>query len=399
MAHASPDTDSPRVALVSIGIGRVQRGYERYFLDLFEAMRTIIPVTLFKGAGRCRTGERVPRGLRLAGALLRPFPLGDGLEGESYRTYRHDCAAYALCLLPALVRGGYDIIHVIDHPLARALEKLRRVTPFRARIIFSNGWGAPPALYPNVDLVQHIARPLYDRALADGVTPSRIDFVPCGINCARFRAPASRAALRRKHGVGENTFVLLMISALNRYHKRVDHVIEEVSRIDGNVLLWIDGNPEDPTLRELAESRLGDRCRITHLPSEQIPELYGLSDLMVHAATTEAFGLAIVEAMSGGLFVLAHQADHFRWLVDDDDALIDMTERGALARRLKDLQARRRRSDAPFRPSDSAWRSASAFRRFDWSELAPAYRAMYHRVAGGPPALTGHVDASTATRE
>ena len=40
----------PKVALACIGIGRVQRGFERYFGQLFDILRNELPVALFRGA-------------------------------------------------------------------------------------------------------------------------------------------------------------------------------------------------------------------------------------------------------------------------------------------------------------------------------------------------------------
>lgn len=372
-----------RVAIVSIGIGRVQRGYERYFGDLFSVLREATDATLYKSAGKRTRDERVPRLLGPVTALVRLLPLGKGLEGEVYRKYRHDCLAYMICLLPVLLRGRFDVIHVIDHPLAKALERLGRIVPYRTRIVFANGWGATPDVYPRVDLIHHIAGPLYEQCLVEGVDPETVALVPCGIDTRRFRSALSKEELRDKHGVGRETFVIVVVSALNRYHKRVDHVIREVSAVEGDLLLWIDGNPEDPTVAELAESLLGDRCRITHVPSEQVADLYGLADLMVHGAVTEAFGLAVVEANSAGLRVLAHDSEHFYWLIGDPRDLVDMTEQGALSARLSTLL----NSDDPALPEqierEAAERSRRAIERFDWRSLAPRYLAMYEAVVSG----------------
>jgi glycosyltransferase involved in cell wall biosynthesis len=162
---------------------------------------------------------------------------------------------------------------------------------------------------------------------------------------------------------------------MNRSHKRVDHIIEEASKLEGDFLLWIDGRPEEPELLELARGKLGARCRITHVPTEQVAQLYHLADVFVHAALGEGFGLAICEAAASGLRVLAHDSPHFQWLVGDRDCLLDMRVPGALAGRLREL------TGAPRLP-DRAGRLAKSMReRFDWQALAPQYRDMYRRVA------------------
>ena len=65
---------APRVALISVGIGRVQRGFERYFSDLFDVLQGPVALTLFKSGGERSAHERVPAGLRLVTALVRRLP-------------------------------------------------------------------------------------------------------------------------------------------------------------------------------------------------------------------------------------------------------------------------------------------------------------------------------------
>ena len=48
---------SPRVTIASVGLGRIQRGYERYFKGIFEALRNDFDITLYKSAGE--NGPRV----------------------------------------------------------------------------------------------------------------------------------------------------------------------------------------------------------------------------------------------------------------------------------------------------------------------------------------------------
>jgi glycosyltransferase involved in cell wall biosynthesis len=170
--------------------------------------------------------------------------------------------------------------------------------------------------------------------------------------------------------------VILAVSALNRSHKRVDHIIEEASQVSGDVLLWLDGRVEDPSLEKMAHEKLGPRCRITHLPSAQIPELYHLADIFVHGALEEGFGLAICEAASAGLMVLVHDSPHFRWLVGARSCLVDMSVAGPLSERLRVL------SCSP-RPIASLGRQlADGIRsRFDWQVVGPQYMDMYRKVA------------------
>jgi glycosyltransferase involved in cell wall biosynthesis len=378
--------DAPRVALLSVGVGRVQRGFERYFSDLFTVLSGRLDVTLLKSRGARSPQQRIPPLLGPATAIARALPLAR-MRGDS--EYRRDCLAFAACLLPQLIGGRFDVVHCIDPPLATFLQHLRRALGFRARLLFTEGTVMPAQYYPRVSHIHHVAQVAFDQAVEHGVAATHMTMVPCGLQVRDFMDCASRQALRRKYQVGQDTFVIVVISALNRAHKRVDYVIEEVSRLKGDVLLWLDGNPEDAQLAVLARERLGTRVRITHVASADVRELYRLADVLVQASLAESFGLALAEAMCSGLMVLAHDTPHFEWLLGRRECLVDMRTPGALAGRLGQLVAR----DAPTQSVTEAL-AMSARARFDWANLAPAYVEMYRKVA----ALSGFPARPAAVR-
>jgi glycosyltransferase involved in cell wall biosynthesis len=224
--------------------------------------------------------------------------------------------------------------------------------------------------------VHHVGEVALQEAVTAGVPISDMTLIPVGVHTRRFAAPAGRQQLRQKHGIADTTFVMIVVSNLERVFKRVDYIIEEVSRVDGDLLLWIDGHPDDPSVAELARQKLGDRCRITYVPSSDVPDLYGVADVMIHGSTDEAFGLAVVEALCSGLTVLAHDCRHFEWLIGDREDLVDMSRPGNLTTRLRELIGSR--NSLPVRRQQ---RVEAACRRFDWDALAPAYIDMYQHVA------------------
>jgi glycosyltransferase involved in cell wall biosynthesis len=200
--------------------------------------------------------------------------------------------------------------------------------------------------------------------------------IPCGIDPDRFATAHTRESIRARFGIKPGTFVVLSVAAINRGHKRTHHLIEEVASLQGDVLLWLDGSLDhgDPGLLSLARERLGSRCLITHLPSDEVGQLFRAADCMAHAALFEAFGLSVVEAVASGVPVIVHDAPHFRWLVPNEHCWLDMSTPGVLAARLAELVADRRQltllSDAE-----------AARGRFGWDRLAPDYIGLYRRVA------------------
>jgi glycosyltransferase involved in cell wall biosynthesis len=283
---------------------------------------------------------------------------------------------FALAMLPHLRNGAYDLVHTIDPPLTRVLHALRRKLGLRFRLLYTEACAMPPEDYPPADHTQQIAPSSFEAAVAHGHPAEGMSLLPCGFHPERFAAGPDRAALRRAHGVDPDAFVILSVAAINRNHKRIDHLIDEVARLEGRPLLWLDGSLDhgDPDLIGYARRRLGDRCRITQVASDRVGELYRLADVMPHTATFEAFGLAMVEAAAAGLPVLVHDAPHFRWLLPRPECWVDMARPGALAERLAALMA------GPIRLA--ALSDPASTRRFAWDALRPRYRDLYQRVAG-----------------
>jgi glycosyltransferase involved in cell wall biosynthesis len=286
-------------------------------------------------------------------------------------------------MTPRLVREGFDVVHCIDPPLAFAMRHVKRLGRLRSRVLFTEGAVIPPELYPKVDHIHHVAHVAHAHALAHGVAPDTMTLVPCGVRTERFPLRDDKAELRRRFDIRPETFVILAVSAVKREHKRVDHIVEEASRLEGDVLLWLDGNPEDESVMELARRRLGPRLRITHVPSSDVAALYRAADVMVHGALEESFGLAIVEAACSGTPVLAHAAPHFEWLLGDRAPLIDMAREGALSARLRAIASAREAESAAARARAGRIRA-----RFDWQALVPQYVDMYRRVAAQPARST-----------
>jgi len=359
-----------KTALICPTVGQTRRGYERFFSELFEGLGPHIDVTLFKGGGSTTERERVVRHIRRTGALSKIC------RGRlQYPRYLVEFASFGWAITPHLLRGSFDLVHFIDPPLARPLQRCQQKAKRPFALLFSN---AGPVSYDASQWVDHLHY-LSPGAVAEaqslGVPPDRITMLPIGMDPERVRSSADRATLRRQYGIGDETIVLLSVTTLNRGHKRIDYLIDEVSRLQGDVLLWIDAglHPDgDESLLRLAESKLGNRFRHTHVPSERVGELLRIADLMVSSAIQESFGMAVVEAMSCDLPVVIHDSEHFRWLAGNSGNFVDMSNPGALADRLKILLA----DSGQIRPSDAT----EALKRFAWPNLVPQYLELYQRA-------------------
>jgi len=141
-----------------------------------------------------------------------------------------------------------------------------------------------------------------------GVT-SPIHVVPNGI---RPVAPASRdagLALRTCHGVSPTDRVVLFIGRITA-KKRIEDIIRAVARSGAH--LFIVGNPEaEPAYaaRLRAEATAAGCAARIHwlgfMDEAAKSVAYASADVFVHASESEGMALAILEAMSAGLPVVA----------------------------------------------------------------------------------------------
>jgi glycosyltransferase involved in cell wall biosynthesis len=367
----------PRVALICPGLGRERRGYERITADLHHALRDEpMDVWLFKGAGPTGPKVIVPRSFARDGWVLMNLHL-HRLIGRT--RYHMECLTFALTLARHLRRQRFDVVFTYDPPMLKPLFLLRRLLGLRYRILFAHGGAFPFPYWPEADVVLHCSPLSYQEDVERGVSRDKFSLLPIGIWPERFETPRTRSELRAEAGIGDDTLVILSVAALNRSQKRVHHLIEEVAKVEGDVLLWIDGSPNfagDPTLVTLAKARLGSRCRITYSPSERVGELLAMADVMALASVSEGFGLAIVEALCSGTPVITHDSPHFTWLLDEPEFRVDMTAQGALAGRLREVQ----RAPAAFRARLDREKYR---RRYGWPVLKSSFARLLTCVAEG----------------
>jgi glycosyltransferase involved in cell wall biosynthesis len=377
-----------KIAIACPGIGLVQRGFERFCSDLFQVARNDFEVTLFKGAGSRSRQEKVLRFVSRTGKFVKILPVHKLVGRTPYHT---ECVTMALAMLPRLRGGAFDIVHTTDPPLTRILYKLRARLGLRFKLLYTEGCAMPPSDYPPADHTQQISPVTLEAALAFGHAPESMTLLPIGFFPERFAPSQDRAVLRRLYGIDENAFVVLSVAAINRDHKRTDYLIEETALLGGKALLLLDGivDQGDPSLIDYAHQRLGERCRITHVASDKVGELYHLADVMVHSATLESFGLAIIEAASCGLPVITHNAPHFQWLVPNPECWVDMGLPGALAARLRTLMADLARRN-------NLRCASQVVQRFSWHRLRFGYADLYRHVSNLTQSSVAEADCRKA---
>jgi alpha-1,3-mannosyltransferase len=179
------------------------------------------------------------------------------------------------------------------------------------------------------------------------------------------------------------------IACIGRFsaNKRLDRVIKffaALQRCDGEWTLKIAGRPWDLNVAELTElaRKEGVAAAVeafADASEAEIRDLMGQCSVLLSASDFEGFGIAAVEGLSAGLFLVLSDIPVFRHLVDRTGAgmVVDFsqpdTAAGQFLARWRDLTS-----------NYGALRGAAmtAARSFDWQHASGAYLGVYEAVLG-----------------
>lgn len=139
--------------------------------------------------------------------------------------------------------------------------------------------------------------------------PSRVRLMENSVDCAHF-CPGDQAEARAQTELDPDRFWILAV-AQARPEKRIGELIKVIDRVsqlrpDARIgFVYVgDGPPVNEWKQQAAA--LGHSAKFVFAGGQNdVRPFYRSADLMVHAAERESFGLAIVEAMSCGIPVVA----------------------------------------------------------------------------------------------
>lgn len=295
---------------------------------------------------------------------------------------------------------AFDLVHVQDCVAARAALALR-------------GRGGAPPVVRTVHHVDDFATPaLVECQRRSIVEPDHVlvvsthwrnvlrrDFgveaevVTNGVDAARFAQPdgVDPGALRRARGLGDR-FLFLTVGGIEP-RKGTMELVEAFADLAAELprppaLAVVGGHSfqdhtpyRERTLRRVRELGLGEDELLllgTVTPGELVA-WYHAADAFVFPSVNEGWGLAVLEALSAGLPVVATSIPVFReYLTDGTDAvLVSPHAPAALADAMHDLV-----HDADLRARLGRAGPATAA-RFTWAEAARRHVEIYDRIAPG----------------
>jgi glycosyltransferase involved in cell wall biosynthesis len=362
-----------RILFALPGLHRYNRGAEIAFIAIATAIAKAGNCVSIIGSGQAHTHQQPYRFLH-AGSVSREhferFP--------SLPALRNEFAYEELTFVPGLLRRyqpeDYDVTLTCGYPFTNWVLRRPVLRGSRPRHVFVTENGDWPALSCKAE---------YRFFGCDGLVCTNPDFyernksrwrcrlIPNGVDCDRFKlGPAQREAF----GPPADRFVVLMVSALVP-NKQVEAGIEAVSRIPGAHLVVAGDGPLRHAVDTLAARLLPDRFTRLVVAPERMPDLYRSADVFLHLCKDESFGNVFLEAMACGLPIVGHDSDRVRWIVGNDEFLVDSDESAAISHQIE--RAR------DIGPSGRAQRVVKAA-AFSWARIVGMYLKFLEEVVNTP---------------
>ena len=215
-----------------------------------------------------------------------------------------------------------------------------------------------------------------------GVPAGRCSVIPNGIDADRFAPlpPEERARVRLAAGWRPDDTVIVSVGALVA-RKRHAALVEAFALIapdapDARLAIVGEGSARGLLSARIAELGLDGRVELLGLRRD-VPALLGASDIYVHAAADEAFGLAVVEAMATGLPAIAVAGRGPAEIVEDGSTghVVPGRDAAAMAAAMRALVA-----TPDLRCAMGVRAREVALARFNRALMRDAYRTLYMRL-------------------
>ncbi|TAK26083.1 MAG: glycosyltransferase family 1 protein [Chloroflexota bacterium] len=222
------------------------------------------------------------------------------------------------------------------------------------------------------------------------VPSARLGEIPNGVDTRFFRPDIHGAAIRQRHGIPSDAFVIGYLGAMDRAHsfKGVPDLIDATAQVIERRAWFLAVGEGD--LRASYEARAADRGLAPRstwtgkAPADELAQHIAAMDCLVlpsrgHGA--ESFGIVLIEAMAAGKPVIATTLPGVRRVVEDDvdGFLVPPGDVAALADRLSWLGG-----DGDRRRAMGMAGRAKVERLYDWPRLAERLETEYAAVLGRP---------------
>jgi len=234
-------------------------------------------------------------------------------------------------------------------------------------------------LFPGWDHIHQVAPFHLRQAIESGVPASKQSLVPYAFEIPRLFVQISdseRRSLREKLGLPQDREILLSVASINKDHKRIDYLIDEVARISKpRPYLLVAGAKSRDSAELIAYGKflLGkEGFDARTVPHHEIAQLYLACDAFTLTSLTEGFGRVLVEALSFGLPCFVHDYEVTRYVCGKEAIFGDFSKSGALTELICNVKLWRD-------PIAASRRHQWVYQSFSWDNLRPQYVSMFKR--------------------
>ena len=359
------------VFLVCTGLGHINRGYESFARECYDALKDTkdFKLYLIKGGGKSTGNEIVlpnlPRQNKATQLLAKVLP---------FDAYQIEQITFCLSLLPLILKKKPVVIYYSDFWLGTYLWHLRKLLKLKYKLLFSNGApNGPP--FKTEDHVQQLLPVYLEQAIKQGAPASMQTLLPYVFNIdikERLNGLAKKDNIRKQLGFSSDQKIILSVGAINKHHKRMDYLINEIAKLGKDYFLIILGQFEAETteLIELASAKLPGRHLVTNVAYEKVKDYYIAADYFVLASLNEGFGRVLIEALSYGLPCIVHDYINAKQVLGKYAAYLDMQKKGMLAQYLEVTKIE----------SNPAFLIQAAYNCYSWDVLKDSYIKMIKQL-------------------
>jgi glycosyltransferase involved in cell wall biosynthesis len=364
-----------RIALYNLTTTTAYGGVESFVWDLATQLtKRGHAVTIFGGRGNRH--EASP------GVTVRTFPFISrsafawipGLSRAYAERKLLERLSYAVCALPALIAGRYDIIHIqkpydmLPALLAARLTGARVVLGCHGEDFYrGDRW-----LATHMDAAVSCSTFNAQTVEARYHIPLRV--VYNGIDTTVFHPPTQPTVLP------QHPFRLLFVGRLQEW-KGVETILQSLALLT-DVTLTIAGDGNDRQRLEALVVALNITNRVTFLggvPRTELPAIMATHHALVAASyASETFGIGLVEAQSCGLPVIASRFGGFVEVVSEGQTGLFYPPRdaNALATCIATLQ------QAPEMRDQMAANAPAWAAQFAWPAVTDRVETVYQLIQG-----------------
>jgi glycosyltransferase involved in cell wall biosynthesis len=369
-----------KILIALPGLHKYSRGAEVAFISVARELAKLGEDVTLVGSGNEAPGEpyrflHIPS---ISREHFESFPRFPAFRNE----YAYEDFTFSLALLRLYRPKKYDITVTCNYPFTNWVLQSGRRRSGQSRHVFVTENGDWPAQatsgefrFFSCDGLVCTNPDFYDRNKARW----RSKLIPNGIDCDRF----SPRKVGQYSNLATGSFRVLMVSALMPT-KRVLEGIEAVAQIPQAHLIVAGDGPLRSKVDELGNNLLRGRFTRVTVPASEMPDLYRSADVFLHLSKEEAFGNVFLEALASGLPVVAHDTPRVRWIVGQNEFLVDTRDLAAVASVI--------RRASTFNSAENIAQRTKRAVAFSWDKIASQYCDFFkeilfeaRRAASKPP--------------